>query len=111
VLHVTKTLLLSFSSCVTLDLATNLSARLRIGVVPEHFSIPFHYGKDNGIYTKHNVEAQIISLNHINHFQVEIEEFPRGTGSMCRSLRHDEIDVAVALTEGIISDIATAGVI
>lgn len=43
---------------------------------------------------KHGVEAELIPQ-------------PRGTGAMCRSLRNNELDLAVALTEGVIADIAT----
>jgi len=70
--------------------------KLRVAIVPEHFSIPFKWGVEKKIFEKHGVE-------------IVTEEFPRGTGSMCRSLRNNEIEVAVALTEGIISDIATNG--
>mmetsp|Transcript_29222 Transcript_29222/g.41133 ORF Transcript_29222/g.41133 Transcript_29222/m.41133 type:complete len:295 (-) Transcript_29222:64-948(-) len=72
------------------------SPRLRVGVVPEHFSLPWYKGQENGTFKKHNVEIQL-------------EVYPRGTGSMCRALRNNELDVAVALTEGIISDIANCG--
>jgi len=68
----------------------------KVGVVPEHFSIPFEEAVKNGSFKKHNIN-------------VDLEVFPRGTGSMCRALRNNEIDIAVALTEGIISDIANCG--
>jgi len=75
--------------------------KLHIGVVPEHFSIPFHVGESHGIFAKYNLE-------------VEIVEYARGTGSMCRALRGlqtsaREIEIAVALTEGLVSDLATNG--
>jgi len=67
-----------------------------VAIVPEHFSLPWQLGKGRGIFSKHNVEVTTI-------------EHPRGTGSMCRALRNGEIDVAVALTEGVISDIVNLG--
>jgi len=68
----------------------------KVGVVPEHFSIPLEEAVKLGIFKKHNLN-------------VELEVFPRGTGSMCRALRQNEIDIAVALTEGIIADIGNSG--
>jgi len=67
-----------------------------VGVVPEHFSLPFQLAKGKGIWSKHQLE--VITIEH-----------PRGTGSMCRALRTGELDVAVALTEGVITDIVTNG--
>jgi len=73
-----------------------MATKLKVAVVPEHFSLPWHLGLEKGIFNKHNVDVQL-------------EEFPRGTGSMCRALRMGEIDIAVALTEGVIADIASNG--
>ena len=63
---------------------------LRVGVVPEHFSTPFQIGFENRIFQKHNVVVDVI-------------EHPRGTGSMCKDLRENNLDVAIALTEGLVS--------
>jgi len=73
-----------------------MATTFKVGVVPEHFSIPLEEAVKHGLFKKYNIN-------------VELEVFPRGTGSMCRALRHNEIDIAVALTEGIISDIANGG--
>lgn len=70
---------------------TNNKFRLRVAVVPEHFSIPFTIAQDKGIFKKYDLDVQI-------------KEFPRGTGSMCKALADSEIEVAVALTEGLVSD-------
>lgn len=35
---------------------------------------------------------------------VIVKEYPRGTGSMCKGLADSEIEIAVALTEGLVSD-------
>eukprot|EP01114_Cavostelium_apophysatum_P010945 TRINITY_DN25104_c0_g1_i2.p1 TRINITY_DN25104_c0_g1~~TRINITY_DN25104_c0_g1_i2.p1 ORF type:complete len:232 (-),score=29.29 TRINITY_DN25104_c0_g1_i2:2-664(-) len=70
--------------------------KFTVGVVPEHFSLPWQLGKGQGIFSKHGVE-------------VETVQHPRGTGSMCRALRAGELDVAVALTEGVIADLVNNG--
>jgi len=64
------------------------SYHLRVGVVPEHFSVPFFLGKQQGLFESN----------------VELSEFPRGTGSMCKALSENSIDIAIALTEGLIVD-------
>lgn len=69
---------------------------LRVGGVPEHFNSPWKLA-----LKEHAFEAVGLS--------VSFYEFPTGTGSMCKALRQDEIDVAVVLTEGIISDIVNTG--
>jgi len=75
---------------------TDLSQVLRVGVVPEHFSTPFH----------HAFQERIFDINGV---AVDAIEYPRGTGSMCTALRDSQLDVAVALTEGLISDILKNG--
>lgn len=67
---------------------------VRIGVVPEHFSTPFHIGTEHKIFEKHGLVQQC----------VDVIEHPRGTGSMCKALRENRLDVAIALTEGLLSD-------
>jgi len=75
--------------------ATSASnVEIRVGVVPEHFSTPFHIGSEQQIFNKHGL---------VN--KVDVIEHPRGTGSMCKSLRENKLDVAIALTEGLLSDI------
>jgi ABC-type nitrate/sulfonate/bicarbonate transport system substrate-binding protein len=60
---------------------------IKIGVVPEHFSTPFHLGLERDIFNESDLNVDVI-------------EYPRGTGSMCTALREGQLDVAVALTEG-----------
>jgi len=67
-----------------------------VGVVPEHFSLPFQLAKGKGIFAKHGLDITTV-------------EHPRGTGSMCRALRSADLDIAVALTEGIVADIISNG--
>ncbi|KAL8689050.1 MAG: hypothetical protein Q9218_005187 [Villophora microphyllina] len=63
-------------------------APLRIGFVPEHFSTPLHFAK------------KYFSLS------ADLIPFPAGTGHMVTSLRADEIDMAVGLTEGWVTALA-----
>jgi len=67
--------------------------QIRVGGVPEHFNLPWHLAIENQKF-----ENQKITL--------QWQDFPDGTGAMCKALRHQEIDIAVILTEGIITDIA-----
>jgi len=62
---------------------------LRIGCVPEHFSVPFELGQAHKCFTQ-------------SGSNVEIVFHPRGTGSMCSALRENKLDVAIALTEGLV---------
>lgn len=66
---------------------------LKIGGVPEHFNYPWYLTLKNKEYTKQNIHLRW-------------EDFPGGTGAMCKALRTGEIDIAIVLTEGIIKDIA-----
>ncbi|KAI4157450.1 MAG: hypothetical protein LQ342_008279 [Letrouitia transgressa] len=61
---------------------------LRIGYVPEHFSTPFHFAR---LYF--SLSATLIP-------------FPSGTGHLVTSLRSNEIDIAIGLTEGFIAALA-----
>ena len=67
---------------------------LRLGGVPEHFNHVFALAEKHGLYQKHNV-------------QVEFVVQACGTGQMIESLEHDEVDVIVALTEGLVRHILT----
>ena len=66
---------------------------LRVGGVPEHFNYPWYLTLKNKEYTKHNINLRW-------------QDFPGGTGQMCKALRAGEVDIAIVLTEGIIKDIA-----
>ncbi|MEO2061561.1 MAG: substrate-binding domain-containing protein [Christiangramia sp.] len=65
---------------------------IRVGGVPEHFNLPWHLCIEEGKFEAAGLE-------------VAWREYPEGTGAMCKSLRNEDIDVAVILTEGIIKDI------
>jgi ABC-type nitrate/sulfonate/bicarbonate transport system substrate-binding protein len=66
---------------------------LKIGGVPEHFNYPWYLTLKNKEYTKHNINLRW-------------QDFPGGTGQMCKALRNGTLDIAIVLTEGIIKDIA-----
>jgi len=65
---------------------------IRIGGVPEHFNLPWHLAIEEGLF-----ENQGIDLS----FKV----YPGGTGAMNKGLREGEIDMAIILTEGVVTDI------
>ncbi|PQJ72412.1 MULTISPECIES: substrate-binding domain-containing protein [Polaribacter] len=66
---------------------------LKIGGVPEHFNYPWYTTLKNKEYNKQNINLRW-------------QDYPGGTGAMCKALRNGEVDIAIVLTEGIIKDIA-----
>ncbi|WP_369049241.1 substrate-binding domain-containing protein [Tenacibaculum sp. UWU-22] len=65
---------------------------IKIGGVPEHFNYPWYITLKNKEYAKKGINLRW-------------QDFPGGTGDMCKALRSGEIDMAIILTEGIIKDI------
>lgn len=65
---------------------------IKVGGVPEHFNLPWHFCIDDGRFKESGLD-------------VSWRDFPDGTGAMCKALRNKEIEVAIILTEGIIQDI------
>ncbi|WP_299839202.1 substrate-binding domain-containing protein [uncultured Tenacibaculum sp.] len=65
---------------------------LKVGGVPEHFNYPWYITLKNKEYTSQNINLRW-------------QDFPGGTGAMCKALREKEIDIAIVLTEGIIKDV------
>ncbi len=66
---------------------------LKVGGVPEHFNYPWYITLKNKAYKKHNINLRW-------------QDYPGGTGQMCKALREATVDIAIVLTEGIIKDIA-----
>ena len=66
--------------------------KVNIGGVPEHFNLPWHLALDKGLFMETGID-------------LKWQDFPGGTGAMCKALREKTIDIAVILTEGIIKDI------
>lgn len=69
-----------------------MSIRVNIGGVPEHFNLAWHQAIENQSFKKAG-------------FDIAWHDVPGGTGAMCKALRSGELDIAIGLTEGIISDI------
>lgn len=65
---------------------------LKIAGVPEHFNLPWYLTLREKAYHPHGINLRW-------------EDFPGGTGAMCKALREGSVDLAVVLTEGIIADI------
>ena len=66
--------------------------KVRVGGVPEHFNLAWHLAIEEGRFDKCGIDIEWVDV-------------PGGTGAMCQMLRNGEIDLAIALTEGVISDI------
>ena len=69
---------------------------VRVGGVPEHFNYPLHMARDLGLDEKHGVRLEFV-------------EVACGTGAMIANLKKGEVDLIVALTEGLVCDIAKGG--
>ncbi|KAF9932639.1 hypothetical protein FBU30_007636 [Linnemannia zychae] len=66
---------------------------LRVGFVPEHFSSPLHMAVEQGFFEKEGVVVERVCC-------------PSGTGEMTAKLIDGSLDVAIALTEGLLAGIA-----
>lgn len=65
---------------------------INVGGVPEHFNLAWHLAIESGMFFKHG-----IAINWV--------DVPGGTGAMCKALRDGELDMAIALTEGMVKDV------
>ena len=65
---------------------------LKVGGVPEHFNYPWYLTLKDKEYTNKGINLRW-------------QDFPGGTGEMCKALRSGDVDIAIVLTEGIIKDI------
>lgn len=65
---------------------------IKIGGVPEHFNLPWHFALEDGAFKKEGIDLQW-------------QDVPEGTGRMSKLLRSKELDVACILTDGIVKDI------
>jgi len=66
--------------------------KVTVGGVPEHFNLAWRIAIEQNRFAHHNIE-------------IKWKDIPGGTGSMCKQLRNNELDIAIALTEGVIADI------
>lgn len=76
-----------------IDFSLSLMIMLRVAYIPEHFSTPLFLAKAQGFYKDAGVEVEFIPI---------IE----GTGRLIKLLNDNEVDIAIGLTEGFVSDIA-----
>lgn len=67
---------------------------IRVGGVPEHFNLPWRLACADELFELHGVK-------------VVWRDYELGTGALLSALRSGEIDVIIALTEGLISAIST----
>lgn len=65
---------------------------VKVGGVPEHFNLAWHLAIESGMFAQKGI-------------QIDWVDVPGGTGAMCKALRNNELDLAIALTEGVVSDI------
>ncbi len=68
--------------------------KLRLGGVPEHFNYMWHLPAARELMRRYGI-------------YYDWTDYPGGTGAMSAALEEDEIDIAVMLTEGAISAIAS----
>jgi len=66
---------------------------LRVAGVPEHFNEPWKIALEENLFKEQGIE-------------IEWHSVKEGTGAMINKLKSNEVDVIVALTEGLINDIA-----
>lgn len=66
--------------------------KIKVGGVPEHFNLAWHLAIEKGWFAKKGLNIQW-------------QDVPGGTGAMCKALRNQELDIAIALTEGMVADI------
>jgi ABC-type nitrate/sulfonate/bicarbonate transport system substrate-binding protein len=66
--------------------------KIRVGGVPEHFNLAWHLAIESRAFEKKGIVVEWVDV-------------PGGTGAMCQALRKGELDIAIALTEGIVKDI------
>lgn len=71
-------------------------SQLRVGGVPEHFNMPWHLALENDSFAEQQID-------------VVWKDYPGGTGAMMQDLRTGTLDVAVALTEGVVAEIVNTG--
>ncbi|KAG2234404.1 hypothetical protein INT48_003631 [Thamnidium elegans] len=64
---------------------------IRIGYVPEHFSTPLYVARDLGFFKDTGVNVELVLC---------------GTGEMTSKLQDKSIDLAIALTEGLVAGIS-----
>lgn len=67
--------------------------KLTVAYIPEHFSTPLFFTRDQGFYAERNLEVEFVPV-------VE------GSGRLINLLNEGAIDIAVGLTEAFVADVA-----
>eukprot|EP00040_Diaphanoeca_grandis_P026497 m.148536 g.148536 ORF g.148536 m.148536 type:complete len:599 (-) comp30604_c0_seq1:18-1814(-) len=73
-----------------------LLPKIRVCGVPEHFNMAWHLGIERGIFEDNGVQVEWVTEG-------------LGTGAMINRLKSGDVDVIVALTEGLVSEIVKEG--
>ncbi len=68
----------------------SVSEPLRVGGVPEHVNLPWHLALESGAFERNGVP-------------ITWSDQPAGTGAMMAALAEGSLDIAVALTEGVVA--------
>lgn len=69
-------------------------AKLRIGYIPEHFSTPMAFAQKYKYYETHGLK------------EYEFIPYPSGSGHLITSLKNNEVDIVVGLTEAFVRGIS-----
>lgn len=69
------------------------SSTVRVGYIPEHFSTPIQFAQAKGYFTENGISVDLIP-------------FLSGSGHLIQSLKNDEIDIAIGLTEAFVRGLA-----
>ncbi|AMD19713.1 HCL438Cp [Eremothecium sinecaudum] len=66
---------------------------IRVGYIPEHFSTPLLFAQQKGFFANQGVEVDLI-------------QYPSGSGHLIQALTCGDLDIAVGLTEAFVRGIA-----
>lgn len=66
---------------------------IRVGGVPEHYNMPWHYASDNNLFAQRGIKLSWI-------------DYSTGTGAMMQDIDNGKLDLAVVLTEGAVAAIS-----
>ncbi len=66
---------------------------IKVGGVPEHFNMPWHYASDNNIFAQRGIKINWV-------------DYSTGTGAMMQDIDSNKLDLAIVLTEGAVAAIS-----
>ncbi|GME71710.1 unnamed protein product [[Candida] boidinii] len=70
---------------------------VRVGIIPEHFSTPIKFSQSKKFFQSNGLP------------EIELVDYPSGSGHLITSLNSGEIDIAVGLTEAFVRGLANNG--